>query len=261
MKTLRALVVYESMFGNTERLAKCVAEGPAPRSRRGRRSRRSGEAPDRRFPTLRPAGRRRADPCLLVEPAEHSRRCGAEGRTGVASAAGTAGVARRRPSRNLRDSASPSSTRGSRRYAGCRRRPGRVLPRSLGGGASRCSTKPAAFVRRGHQGASGEPRGRAGSPSGAARRVAWLRLTRRCREGPDRRQGLRDRHRPATAVCPSTSEDSTWNPPPCRFGPLPDVPEPALHDVVGKSPAVIGDRELDVAPHRTGCTSTFDASA
>ena len=29
MKTLRALVVYESMFGNTAQLARAVASGPA----------------------------------------------------------------------------------------------------------------------------------------------------------------------------------------------------------------------------------------
>ena len=33
MKTLRALVVYESMFGNTEQLARAVAAGIAGRPR------------------------------------------------------------------------------------------------------------------------------------------------------------------------------------------------------------------------------------
>ena len=76
---LRALLVYESMFGNTEEVARDVAAGLVD----------AGVlvqlvevtcGPPRRRVRLRPAGRRRTDPRLLAQPALDPRGRGAQGR-------------------------------------------------------------------------------------------------------------------------------------------------------------------------------------
>ena len=116
---MKCLVVFESMFGNTETFARDIADGLAsPRGAGLGRGRRQG-AP-RRSPELRPPGRRGAHACLLAQPAGHPGGRRAPGCRPLPRGAGRAGVAARarRPGRGaVTGRRWRSSTRGSRRYA------------------------------------------------------------------------------------------------------------------------------------------------
>ena len=138
-----ALVVVESMFGNTEQVARAVAAGLADGGvdavgrRRGRGAGRPacrGGPPGPRLPHAR----------VLDEPAHHPGGRGAAGRparTGGHRAARVAGqLCSPRTSGAARSS--PSSTRASRRYDGCPRPPDPAPSAWPGAGDSRCSVAP-----------------------------------------------------------------------------------------------------------------------